>query len=344
MALGHCRECGREVSTEAAACPSCGAPNPTGSALRPREKSNLAAGCLGLLLGPVGLWYKGRWAAGFAWLVMTLILGSVTLGIAVPFCWLGMAVHAVAAEANLDLGDAGRPPRRVRASARGRDPAGWVVAVIMVGFMAARRAWRLLGFDQREDKREDSSISPGPPTRTYERSRGQPARLWLHAPSVPCTVSPLVNWRTTALPVIGSPDGNGWAAVYARRTSPDTVGFVYAQLLQPVPPERAVATPSETTSERLALTGCDMDLAANIPEMALQALPTINLWETIENGRVVGQARGLDTSQPRGTPAWCVGEVVTVLSRGTDSNGRRRVRVRTQSGLVGWVTDFFVLQ
>jgi hypothetical protein len=31
MALAPCRECGREVSTEAPSCPSCGVPRPTGA-------------------------------------------------------------------------------------------------------------------------------------------------------------------------------------------------------------------------------------------------------------------------------------------------------------------------
>ena len=31
MALDNCRECAREVSTEAATCPNCGVGNPTGS-------------------------------------------------------------------------------------------------------------------------------------------------------------------------------------------------------------------------------------------------------------------------------------------------------------------------
>jgi uncharacterized OB-fold protein len=34
MALGKCRECGREVSTGAAACPGCGVKNPTASSKR----------------------------------------------------------------------------------------------------------------------------------------------------------------------------------------------------------------------------------------------------------------------------------------------------------------------
>jgi hypothetical protein len=30
--------------------------------------SNLVAALLAATLGPVGLWYKGHWGAGFAWL------------------------------------------------------------------------------------------------------------------------------------------------------------------------------------------------------------------------------------------------------------------------------------
>lgn len=62
------------------------------------DRSSLAAGCLALALGPVGLWYKGQWAAGFAWLVMTVLLSAATGLIAAPFCWLGMAVHAIMAD------------------------------------------------------------------------------------------------------------------------------------------------------------------------------------------------------------------------------------------------------
>ena len=120
MALVDCRECGRDISTEARECPHCGVPEPAGGnvesgtckecgssitvvkdticpecgeefPLLPAysegagtpvnesgrtstskgsrtgdEKSDGTAGCLGLFLGPVGLWYKGQWAAGFA--------------------------------------------------------------------------------------------------------------------------------------------------------------------------------------------------------------------------------------------------------------------------------------
>ncbi|MFQ5744824.1 MAG: hypothetical protein ACE5HV_14730 [Acidobacteriota bacterium] len=61
-------------------------------------KSNGLAFLLGLLLGPVGLWYKGHWAAGFAWLVMGIIVGAATFLIAAPVFWIGMAIHAAVAE------------------------------------------------------------------------------------------------------------------------------------------------------------------------------------------------------------------------------------------------------
>ncbi len=61
-------------------------------------KSNAMAGCLGLFLGPVGLWYKGHWGAGFAWLVMAIIVSVATGGIAAPFFWIGMCIHAIVAE------------------------------------------------------------------------------------------------------------------------------------------------------------------------------------------------------------------------------------------------------
>ena len=50
-----------------------------------------------MFLGPVGLWYKGHWAAGFAWLVMAIIGLSTTI-ILGPVFWVGMAVHAAIAK------------------------------------------------------------------------------------------------------------------------------------------------------------------------------------------------------------------------------------------------------
>lgn len=53
---------------------------------RDLDGKDLTAGCLGLLLGPVGLRYKGHWAAGFAWLAMALIGGYVTGGLLKGMC------------------------------------------------------------------------------------------------------------------------------------------------------------------------------------------------------------------------------------------------------------------
>ena len=63
--------------------------------------SDALAGCLGLFLGPVGLWYKGQWLAGFAWLAMAILVvaGSGGLGIVfAPVFWFGMCIHAIVAK------------------------------------------------------------------------------------------------------------------------------------------------------------------------------------------------------------------------------------------------------
>lgn len=73
MAMTRCRECGENVSTEAAACPHCGATNPAGaSAADPRHPAGVAtrrrvrggwrttALLLALILVALfGVWYSG---------------------------------------------------------------------------------------------------------------------------------------------------------------------------------------------------------------------------------------------------------------------------------------------
>lgn len=120
MALTECWECGDSVSTSAEVCPHCGAPDPapdmrqeggeeesagrstrvSGRSSRGQsEKSDGLAAVLGLALGPVGLWYKRQWAAGFAWLAGAVILGAASGGLLAPVLWVGMAVHAYSADA-----------------------------------------------------------------------------------------------------------------------------------------------------------------------------------------------------------------------------------------------------
>jgi hypothetical protein len=82
-----CPFCAEVISSEAIKCKHCG------SNINAAKKSDATAGCLGLLLGPVGLWYKGHFAAGFGWLVMVLIFGIIFPPLA-PLLWLGMGAHA----------------------------------------------------------------------------------------------------------------------------------------------------------------------------------------------------------------------------------------------------------
>jgi hypothetical protein len=86
--LVRCPYCKEEILAGAEKCKHCG------EFLAIPEKSNALAGCLGLFLGPVGLWYKGHWAAGFAWLAMAVLSGLATSGLAAPLFWIGMAIHA----------------------------------------------------------------------------------------------------------------------------------------------------------------------------------------------------------------------------------------------------------
>jgi len=70
-------------------------------ATRTGNQSGAVAGLLGFFLGPVGLWYKGRWAAGFAWLAMIVIVALATGGVGivfVPIFWIGMIIHAIVAK------------------------------------------------------------------------------------------------------------------------------------------------------------------------------------------------------------------------------------------------------
>lgn len=118
LQTGICRACRRQITADyEGECPECGQKFPflksvdlpsgeesgsreelSGSSGSSGTKSDSTAGCLGLLLGPVGLWYKRQWAAGFAWLVMAIILGVASGGILAPFLWIGMAIHAHQAE------------------------------------------------------------------------------------------------------------------------------------------------------------------------------------------------------------------------------------------------------
>jgi hypothetical protein len=86
MALGFCRECGGRASTEAHACPHCGAASPTGQSvravpvvephpavlpLRAARSSDGLAAALSVFLPGAGQIYKGHLGAGLVWLLFT---------------------------------------------------------------------------------------------------------------------------------------------------------------------------------------------------------------------------------------------------------------------------------
>jgi GYF domain 2 len=71
------------------------------SGRRTSNRSDAVAGFLGFFFGPVGLWYKGHWAAGFAWLAMIVIVALAKGGVGIvfaPIFWIGMTIHAIVAK------------------------------------------------------------------------------------------------------------------------------------------------------------------------------------------------------------------------------------------------------
>jgi len=78
MALIACPECGKQVSTQAATCPSCGAPGPGSTAPAAGRREPLVnAGLLGKIAAVVGAWLVVPWVvrllaflAGIAMLIV----------------------------------------------------------------------------------------------------------------------------------------------------------------------------------------------------------------------------------------------------------------------------------
>lgn len=104
---GECKRCSRQIEIAPGdSCPHCRQRLPLterskarhSGSRAPSEKSDGLAAVLGLLLGPVGLWYKRNWAAGFAWLAGAVVLGVVSGGVLAPILWIGMAIHAYSAD------------------------------------------------------------------------------------------------------------------------------------------------------------------------------------------------------------------------------------------------------
>jgi len=79
MALAPCRECGTDISSEAASCPKCGVPNPQGSARPSGEPAATGPGvgkiAAGTFTGLVGCLVVPS-VLGFILLILLLVWGS----------------------------------------------------------------------------------------------------------------------------------------------------------------------------------------------------------------------------------------------------------------------------
>lgn len=84
MAIKPCRECGQQVSTEAAACPHCGVPSPTGAPPRPEpqpqpqvivEGTSVGRVATGVFSGILGC-FVAPFVVGFALLILLVAVGT----------------------------------------------------------------------------------------------------------------------------------------------------------------------------------------------------------------------------------------------------------------------------
>lgn len=90
-----CPYCGGDIPTRAQKCRHCG------EWLADTHHSDGLAGCLSFIFAPLGLWYKGHWAAGFAWLVAIVFVLMATGGLGIlliPGFWIGTTIHAILAK------------------------------------------------------------------------------------------------------------------------------------------------------------------------------------------------------------------------------------------------------
>jgi hypothetical protein len=85
----RCPFCRETVHPEAVKCKHC---QSNIAPRNPRDDEN--AFLLGFFLGPVGLFSKGCYAAGFAGLVMGFLACALISPILAPIFWIGMAAHA----------------------------------------------------------------------------------------------------------------------------------------------------------------------------------------------------------------------------------------------------------
>ena len=92
MALINCPECGKEVSSVAMSCPSCGHPiaepnQPPTQTLPPKWNPGVAA-VLSLVLPGAGQMYKGQVLNGLVWLVLVVIgyIFAIAPGIFLHLC------------------------------------------------------------------------------------------------------------------------------------------------------------------------------------------------------------------------------------------------------------------
>lgn len=76
--LSRCAECGKDISSEAAACPHCGKPN--AAAVQKKATSTRDAGCLLMLLAFIGSFVVPPQLYALSWILLVVGLVIAVLG------------------------------------------------------------------------------------------------------------------------------------------------------------------------------------------------------------------------------------------------------------------------
>jgi hypothetical protein len=163
--------------------------------------NNIIAGILGLFLGPVGLWYKGKWAAGFAWLAMGFLTALTGVGLVLmPFFWIGMAIHAFVAAPAAATAPATAPANEATTLSRLLTPNRSTIIAVIIGFLIIRSILSL-GKGRVATPPESppaSGASPSTPAATASSPEKFPRAIAVQSPfgtDVPSATPPSATYR-----------------------------------------------------------------------------------------------------------------------------------------------------
>jgi len=94
----YCKNCGKEIDANTQVCPECGVnQRSTGTTIQEASKSRLVVGLIGIFLGVLGIhnFILGYTSRGITQLVLTILGGTLTCGIASFAVWIWTLIESI---------------------------------------------------------------------------------------------------------------------------------------------------------------------------------------------------------------------------------------------------------